>query len=204
MPPTPADLPGSAPDTAAGALLLVDVINPLDFPERDQLLEEFSPMSKRLAKAADAARAAGVPVVYANDNFGRWRSDFRAVADRCAQAGGPVAEIARRLHPAEGDYFVLKPKHSAFFSTSLDLLLRHLGTRTLVVAGVAGNICVLFTANDAYMRGYELLVPADGVASNTRSENDAALDQARRVLKAQTPRLADIPWADLARRSESP
>ena len=178
------DLHGSAPDQSAAALLLVDVINPLDFPEADDLLRFAVPAADRLAALKRGAAAAGVPTIYANDNFGRWRSDLTAVVDRCLEPNCKGRYLAERLRPGPDDYFVLKPKHSAFFSTTLEILLRYLGTRTVIIGGFAANICVLFTANDAYMRDFKLAVPADGVASNTREENEAALGQMRRVLKA--------------------
>jgi len=121
-----------------------------------------------------------------NDNFGRWRSDFRALVRHCtgeAVRGRPIAEL---LRPDETDYLVLKPKHSGFFSTTLDVLLSYLGVRALILGGIAGNICVLFTANDAYMRDFNLFVPRDCIASNDPEENRHALEQMRTVLEADT------------------
>jgi len=125
-----------------------------------------------------------VPVIYANDNFGRWRSDFRAQVDYCTRAESRGRSVVEKLKPGENDYFVLKPKHSAFYHTTLELLLKHLGTRTVVCTGLAGNICVLFTASDAYLRDLKVVVPADCVASNTEEENHAALDLMKKLLKA--------------------
>jgi nicotinamidase-related amidase len=197
--PGPSDtLHGSAPDQCPVALLLVDVINPLDFPEADQLLPYAVPAADRLAELKRRARAAGVPVVYANDNFGRWRSDLSAVVRECDRPGCPGRPLVDRLRPDPDDYFVLKPKHSAFFSTTLDTLLRYLGTRALVLGGFAADICVLFTANDAYMRDLRLVIPADGVASNEAADRDAALELMRRVLKAQTPKAANVDFTALA------
>jgi nicotinamidase-related amidase len=107
--------------------------------------------------------------------------------------GRPIAEL---LVPAEDDYFVLKPKHSGFFSTTLDLLLEYLGVRTLIIAGFAGNNCVLFTANDAYMRDYHLIIPADCTASNTPDDNENALQQMQHVLKADIKPSTEIDFAD--------
>jgi nicotinamidase-related amidase len=193
------DLHGSAPDTSAVAVLLVDVINPLDFPEADDLLTTALPMADRLASLKRRARRAEVPVVYANDNFGRWRSDLSAVVERCRQPDCKGRAVVEKLLPDADDYFVLKPKHSAFFSTTMDLLLRHLGVRTLLIGGIAANICVLFTANDAYMRDLRLLVPADAVASNTGAETAAALDQMRTVLKADVRPAGDWTEPELRR-----
>ena len=192
MPAPNADLHGSAPDKHPTALLLVDVINPLDFAEADELLTYARPMAGRLAELSRRARAAGVPVIYANDNFGRWRSDLSAVLERVLEPGCKGREIAEPLRPRPEDYFVLKPKHSAFFSTTLDTLLRYLGTETLVIGGLAGNICVLFTAADAYLRDLKLVVPADGVASNTAEENAAAVAHMAKVLKADTRPAAEV------------
>jgi nicotinamidase-related amidase len=197
MPGSSEDLHGSAPDQCPVALVLVDVINPLDFPEVDLLLRYALPATDRLASLKRRARAARVPVVYANDNFGRWRSDLSAVVARCLEPGCKGRALAERLHPEKEDYFVLKPKHSAFFATTMDTLLRYLGTRLVVLGGFATDICVLFTANDAYMRDLRLVIPSDGVASNEVADRDAALALMRRVLKAQTPPAEEIDFAAL-------
>ncbi len=194
------DLHGNAPDKAALALLLIDVINDLDFPEGEQMLQQALPMARRLVELKRQAREAEVPVVYVNDNFGRWRSNFNAQVEHCLQDGVRGQPLARMLMPGSEDYFVLKPKHSGFFSTSLDILLEYLGARTLIITGIAGNNCVLFTANDAYMRDFRLFVPADCVASNTAEENRAALEQMRKVLKAETRPSTDLDLHALAEK----
>jgi len=76
--------------------------------------------------------------------------------------------------------------HSGFYGTALELLLKHLNVRRLILCGMATNICVLFTASDAYMRGFELWTPANCVAANTRELSDNALHILRTVLKADT------------------
>ena len=178
------DLHGSAPDSCAVALLLVDVINPLDFPEADQLEPHARAMAERLKGLKGRCKSLGIPVIYSNDNFGRWRSDFRAILCECDKPASRGRFLIEALRPDEDDYFVLKPKHSAFYSTALDILFKHLGTRTIILGGVAGNICVLFTANEAYMRDFKIVVPCDALASNTTEANEAAVEDMRRVLKA--------------------
>jgi nicotinamidase-related amidase len=160
-------LHGSAPDKHKFALLLIDVINDFDFPEANQLLKYARPMSKKLLRLKRRAQKAGVPVVYVNDNFGRWKSDFRRTVEHCTQhaRGRKVVEL---LGPEDNDYFVLKPKHSGFFSTTLETLLRYLEAQSVILTGIAGNFCVLFTANDAYMRDFNLFVPSDCTVSNTK------------------------------------
>jgi nicotinamidase-related amidase len=185
MPAKNIDLHGSAPDKHKFALLLIDVINDFDFPEADQLLKYARPMAKNLLRLKRRAQKAGVPVVYVNDNFGRWQSDFRRTVEHCTQHGRG-REVVELLRPEDSDYFVLKPKHSGFFSTTLETLLRYLGTETLIVTGIAGNFCVLFTANDAFMRDFNLFVPSDCTVSNTKNGNASALTLIRKFLKADT------------------
>jgi nicotinamidase-related amidase len=186
MPAKNADLHGSAPDKSEIALLLIDVINDLDFPEANRLLRHARPMARKLLRLKERAKKASIPVIYVNDNFGRWQSDFRRQVQHCLRENSRGHEIVSLLRPEEDDYFVLKPKHSGFFSTTLDTLLRYLGSRTLIITGIAGNFCVLFTANDAYMRDYDLIIPSDCTASNSAEENREALALMRKFLKADT------------------
>ena len=178
------DLHGNAPDKSPVALILIDVINALDFDRGEDLLEHALPMARNIAALKKRAKAVGIPTVYANDNFGRWQSDLNQVLDHVLHDGVPGRPLAEILHPEKDDYFVLKPKHSGFFSTQLDILLDYLGARTLIMTGVQANICVLFTANDAYMRDYVLVVPSDCVASTDPAEAEHALKEMQTVLKA--------------------
>jgi nicotinamidase-related amidase len=91
---------------------------------------------------------------------------------------------------------VLKPKHSGFFSTTLETLLHYVGAKRLILTGIAGNFCVLFTANDAYMRDFNLLIPSDCCVSNTPRENDEAFGLMRKFLKADTRPSAEIVLAN--------
>lgn len=190
MPKRNSDLHGSAPDKCETALLIVDVINDLQFPEAKQLLRHVPSMARKILALKERAKKAGIPVVYVNDNFGRWRSDLPSLVEHCLE--GPAHEMVDLLRPERNDYFVLKPKHSGFFSSTLETLLRYLGTRDLIITGIAGNYCVLFTANDAYMRDYSLTVPSDCVISNTASENRDALKLMRHYLHADTRPAAKI------------
>ena len=201
MPAKNPTLHGNAPDKAAVALLLIDVINDLEFPEGDLLLRHALPMAKAIARLKRRAKEAGVPVVYANDNFGRWQSNFNNQVEHCLRdrvRGQPVVEL---LKPDEDDYFVLKPKHSGFYSTALDVLLEYLQVESVILTGIAANICVLFTANDAYMRDFHLYVPRDCVASNTVEENRLALEQMEKVLKAEVRASEELDLVELNRPS---
>ncbi len=109
---------------------------------------------------------------------------FQKVVAHCLEDDVRGKAFVERILPDDRDYFVLKPKHSGFFCTDLDLLLKHLGVSNLILTGIAGNNCVLFTANDAYMRDFNLFVPSDCSVSQTQQENDYALKQMEKVLKA--------------------
>lgn len=201
MPAKNPDLHGNVPEHCSVALLLVDVINDLEFEGSEPLVEPAIAMAHRIAELKRRAKEAGIPVVYVNDNFGRWKSDFTRVVEHCLHDGVKGEELARLLAPGDDDYFVLKPKHSAFYETTLDVLLTYLGVRTLIFAGIAGNICILFSANDAYMRDFELIVPADCTVSNTAEENEHALEQMRLVLKADITESAQLDLEQLLRRA---
>jgi nicotinamidase-related amidase len=183
-PPNNADLHGMVPDKSPVALILLDVINDLEFQGAEQLAEYALPMAEKIAALKRRAKAAGIPAIYVNDNYGRWQSDWNKLIAHCLDDGTRGKPIVERLRPAEDDYFVLKPKHSGFYSTTLDVLLDYLQARTLIITGLAGNICVLFTANDAYMRDMNIIVPADCTASNEKADNDYALRQMQKFLKA--------------------
>lgn len=167
------------------ALLLIDVINDFEFEECRDLLRFAIPAAKKIAALKRRLKAAGVPIIYVNDNFGHWQSDFRHQIERCVHPECKGREMAGMLLPDSDDYFVLKPKHSGFYSTSLEVLLGYLGIDTLILTGVAGDICVLYTANDAYMRDYKLIIPSDCIASETAEKNKRALEHMRSLLKAR-------------------
>lgn len=167
------------------ALLLIDVISDFEFEDGEKLFEQTLPIAENIAALKRAAKKAGVPVIYINDNFGRWREDFQTTVDNCLNTDVRGCEIVKILKPDENDYFVLKPKHSAFYSTTLDLLLEELSVETIIFTGISTDICVLFSANDAYMRGYQIVVPHDCVASVEKEENERAIKYIERVLKAE-------------------
>jgi nicotinamidase-related amidase len=168
------------------ALILIDVINDFDFPRADQLLRYALPASRKIATLKGRAKRSRVPVIYANDNFGRWRSDFHQQVEHCMAEKRPGRAIVELLKPDEDDYFVLKPMHSAFFSTTLEVLLERLQIQRLVLTGFAADICVLYTANDAYMRDFKVVVPCDCIASETKRQYRFALDHMTERLKADT------------------
>lgn len=195
MPAKNRDLHGNAPDKSAIAVLLIDVITDFEFPDGDRLLANAAPIAKNIAVLIEKAEKAKVPVIYINDNFGKWQSDLKKLLKHCAAKSSKGHAIVNSLKPKANDYFVLKPKHSGFYSTSLEILLAYLEVDTLILAGWTADICVLFTASDAYLRDYRIFVPRDCVASVESEQNELALKYVARVLKADTRPVAEIALA---------
>ena len=158
------------------ALLLVDVINHFEFPDGKNILTQTLAIAPSLARLKKRARAAGVPTIYVNDNFGQWRSDARKLLQYCLRPEAPGLHFVEQLQPDDDDYFVLKPMHSAFYQTPLDALLRELGASSLILSGLATNSCILCTAHDANMRNLKIIVPGDCCAARTAREHRQALE----------------------------
>ncbi|WP_082235031.1 isochorismatase family cysteine hydrolase [Halobacillus massiliensis] len=164
------------------ALLIIDMINKMDFDGGEDLLKHTREITGPINHLRKEAKDKEMPVVYVNDNFGLWQDNVDELMEECKQ--GPGKEIIEEVLPVEDDYFIIKPKHSGFFGTQLSILLEELEVKNLILTGVAGDICILFTANDAYMREYDLWVPEDCVASEQMDDNDNALKIIKRSLFA--------------------
>lgn len=175
------------------ALLLIDVINDMEFDGGEALVHFATPMAEELADLRARAKQAGVPVIYVNDNFGNWRSDFTATVRHVCERECRGQAIGCRLRPDAEDYFVLKPMHSGFHGTPLAMLLKSLEVSHLTLTGVAGNLCVLFTAHDAHMLGYRITVPRDCIASETSTAHELTMHQLS-VLGIATPKSSEIDW----------
>lgn len=174
----------SAPHSSKIALLIIDMISDFEFEDGQPLFRHALPAARSILRLKKRANAAHIPTIYVNDNFGQWRSDFRQLVQRCLNEPVRGKPIARMLVPNDEDYFVLKPANSGFFSTPLRTLLQLIGVETIVLTGVTSNQCVLFTAADAYVRNYQLVVPRDCVAAIKKKDNELALKYFKSVLKA--------------------
>ncbi|MBO9539756.1 cysteine hydrolase [bacterium] len=197
------DLHGNVPNSARTVLVLVDVLNDLEFEGGEALLRSALPMAQRLRDFKRKIKPLGVPVIYANDNFGKWQSDIRSVVAHCLEDDVRGAPIVRLLQPDDDDYCVLKPKHSAFYGSPLDILLTYLQAQILILGGLTSDNCVLFTAMDAYLRDFKLHVPADGSAATDEERHGRALDHMRALLKANTTPLAELKLEENGRLTES-
>ena len=170
--------------TSRTVLLLVDVVNPFRFEGAAELAPRAVAAAQRAAALKQNLRDQGAVTIYANDNYGQWTADFNALWRGCRKLPGAPGRLARLFKPQAGDCTILKPRHSAFYATPLDLLLKQLHCRRLVIAGVAADQCVLFTAMDAYLRGFALWIPGDCIAAESEDAEVQALEQMRRTMKA--------------------
>ena len=170
---------------ARWAFLIVDYINLFDFPDSAKLAARARPAARHTAALKRRLRADEIPCIYANDNFGHWRSEFSRLVRECLAHEGAPSEIARALEPDHDDYSIVKPRHSAFYGTPLEFLLDELEVKSLVIAGISADMCVSATAQDAYVRKFRLWVPQDCVAADTAEHEAQALEHMQRTMKAQ-------------------
>lgn len=176
MPVKPERAPLAERSAAGGmALLVIDMISTWDFTDADKLARGATAIAPRIGALKRRCVRAGAPVIYVNDNRGRWRSEFRELVRVSVDESRTGAAIAKHLQPDDDDYSVLKPKHSAFYATPLDLLLRHLRVHRLLITGVASDLCIVMSAAEARMRDYDVIVPSDCIADRTAARTARAL-----------------------------
>jgi nicotinamidase-related amidase len=169
------DLHGNVPDRSSAALLLVDVINDLDFPGNEEIVKISEILAKNIRALKRRCARAGIPAIYVADNRGRWQSDSANVIKTAMRRGAPGIELTKILKPAARDYIVLKPRHSAFYATPLQTILEYLGAKTLIIAGLATESCVMLAAGEAFVLDYQIIVPCDCVAGLNVSMHSNAL-----------------------------
>jgi nicotinamidase-related amidase len=188
------------PSPVPVALLLIDVLTTFQFPDGDAILQGALTMRDALVKLKARAREAGIPVLYVNDNFGDWRSEKEVLMGRCLEAKG--AAFVRPLLPDSNDYFVLKPLHSAFYMTPLEVLLTHLQVETLILTGLTSNSCITVTAHDANMRGFDIYIPPDCSCARNAEEHKQALAQLEAMAGANLQRSTALKLPQVARAAE--
>jgi nicotinamidase-related amidase len=179
-------------DASRRVLLLVDFINPLQFPEADLIAEAAVEAARKTSALKQRLAPSGVRAIYANDNYGIWQSEFRDVLEFCKTSGGAATQLATLLEPSPNDFTVLKPRHSGFFATPLELLLQQMKTREIVLVGLATDICVQLTAMDAFLRGFEVIVPRDCTAAESTQRKMAALQHMATALRVRVVNSEEI------------
>src|ERR1700710_1617461 len=182
------------------ALVLIDVLTTFQFPDGDAILQGALAMRDALVRLKERARKARIPVLYVNDNFGDWRSEKEVLMGRCLEAKG--AQFVRPLLPDGEDYFVLKPMHSAFYMTPLEVLLLHLQVETLILTGLTSNSCITATAHDANMRGFDIYIPPDCSTARNATEHAQALAQLEAMAGAKLRRSTSLKLPNLIRTAQ--
>ena len=157
------------------ALLIIDMISDFGFPDGDVLAAEADKVVDNMVRVRRLFRSRRRPVIYVNDNFRHWNQGFRDLVDWATRIGSRGSALVNLLRPATDDFYILKPRHSAFYETALPSLLDDLGVHALTIVGVAGDACVLSSAFDAHIRKFALWVPADASASLSRERNVRAM-----------------------------
>lgn len=185
------------PISAPVAVLLIDLINHFEYPDGDGLRQQAEKILPGVLALKERAASEGLPLIYVNDNFGQWRSDFRRLMDYSVRREAPGREFVRAILPGSDDYLVLKPRHSAFFLTPLDLLLEHLEVQSVVLAGISTDSCILYTANDANMRGFDIKIPSDCTAAYTAVRHRRALSILSTLNRATVAPLAKLKLSPL-------
>jgi nicotinamidase-related amidase len=197
------DLHGAAPDSSPVGLLIIDMLSDFEFEGSDQVFDSALQAARQIAQLKKRARAAGIPTIYVSDNSGRWQSSAQRVVEQSGDPAKRGHRIGTLLRPSEEDYFVLKPKHSAFFATPLELLLSHLGANALILTGSTSTQCILFTAIDAYVRDFSLYVPSDCIASGNARDTEVTHYLFENTLKADVRPASKLRVTALRRKHAS-
>ncbi|MEU2335394.1 isochorismatase family cysteine hydrolase [Streptomyces sp. NPDC006654] len=175
-------MPGTASNDGR-ALVVIDMINTYEHEDAELLLPAAEQVVPVLADLIGRAREAGAPVIYVNDNFGRWRSHHGELVETALSR--PHAALVEPIRPDDDSLFVVKARHSIFYETPLSYLLWELGVGTVVLTGQVTEQCVLYSALDAHIRHLEVTVPKDAVASIHPHLAEAALDMMERNMGAR-------------------
>jgi nicotinamidase-related amidase len=144
------------------ALLVVDMLNRYEHPDADLLRESVGQVVMPIAEMLRRAREQDALVVYVNDNHGDWTAGRQALTQWALD--GSDRSLVEPIIPPPDVPFLVKARHSAFYGTQLEYLLRQHGVERLVIAGQVTEQCVLYTALDAYIRHFAITVPRDSVA----------------------------------------
>jgi nicotinamidase-related amidase len=166
------------------ALLLIDFINPLDFAGAGKLRKPALRAATVAAALKRRAKAARIPCIYVNDNFGDWSASFAQIVEAMGAKNEAAEKLVELLAPEAGDLSILKPRHSAFYGTPLGFLLEELAVNRLILTGLTTDNCVFATAQDAFVRKFELWIPANCVAAEAGSGEAQVLRHMQRTLKA--------------------
>jgi nicotinamidase-related amidase len=160
-------------------LIVIDMINAYDFPDAEKVVPSAKRAVPVIRELIDAAEG---PVIYVNDNFGHWRSNRDELVEEALK--GDHRDLVEPITPGDESLFVVKARHSIFYQTPLEYLLNQEDVGRVVLTGQVTEQCVLYSALDAYIRHFEVRVPADAVAHIHEDLADAALEMMERNMAA--------------------
>ena len=174
------------------ALIVTDMLNRYEHEDAEQLMESVRRILPGVAALVDSARRGDALIVYVNDNHGDWGAGREELISWAME--GADSALIEPILPPPGTPFIVKARHSAFYETQLDYMLRRQEVRRVVLAGQVTEQCVLYTALDAYVRHYEVTVARDAVAHIHADLSDAALEMMRRNMRANIVAGAELDW----------
>ncbi|MDT5402347.1 MAG: hypothetical protein QOK33_5578 [Mycobacterium sp.] len=172
------------------ALVVVDMLNPYQHEDADELADSVAEIVETLAGLIDRVRDGDdVDVIYVNDNYG----DFTASRDDIVRKAldGARPDLIEPIVPDAHWPFLEKVRHSAFYATPLEYLLERLEAKRIILTGQVTEQCILYTALDAYMRHFDLTVPSDAVAHIDVDLGKAALRMMQSNMRATVVPAAD-------------
>ncbi len=172
------------------ALIVVDMLNEYDHEDADVLVESVRDALPAMRRIVQRAHDEATPVIYVNDNYGDWSAGRPELVERAA--AGRARDLVEPIAPAEGTWFIAKARHSIFYETQLEYLLREQGVERVVLIGQVTEQCILYSALDAYVRRFQVAVPRDAVASIEPDLADAALRMMERNMQAEVTTSGDI------------
>jgi nicotinamidase-related amidase len=193
----------TADTSCSTALIIVDMISEFSFAGGEKLFPPALEAAENILDLKKRAKEHCAPVIYVNDNYGRWNEDFRTLAGRIRSGSGLGRRIAEIMAPEENDLYILKPQRSGFYETPLSVLLQSLRVSDLVICGMTTDMCVLFTAHDAYMRGFRVSVPYDCCAAVEERFHDEALELLGRVTDVRITSQREIDLTAMQHSSEA-
>jgi nicotinamidase-related amidase len=175
---------------AKTALVVVDMLNTYEHADAEELIRSVREVLPNIASLIERARTENVEVIYVNDNYGAWNQGRSELVERAS--AGPHGDLIEPIVPNDDTAFVVKARHSIFFETPLEYLLRTGEIRRLVLVGQVTEQCILYSALDAYIRHFEVVVPPDAVAAIHADLHKAALEMMRINMDADLTPAADV------------
>jgi nicotinamidase-related amidase len=171
------------------AVVVCDMLNPYDHEDADVLADNVAPIVHNVARLVEEAGESGVELVYVNDNYEDFAATRHDLVRRALEGRRP--ELIEPIVPPDGVAFLQKARHSAFYSTALDHLLRARSIDTVILTGQVTEQCILYSALDAYVRHFKIRVPPDAVAHIDPELGDAALRMMERNMRVELLEAAD-------------